>query len=442
MSGLLSSVGGIDSSLFQRPQSMKDMRSNQAPPVQKDPAPFASKPQQPAPSTQPTASSSYGFAYKGSQPSTANQVSPRPGPASQSSSRAGFSSQSKEATNSQLDALLGGSVIAKKGRYTILRGTSLASTRLATCWPDGAYVWASMRTGSVRICRPMREASKTGGLKVQRSQSGQPPQPLQRYEAASPPRAPTGEPSDLHQGLVYFQSASSVDHAGLDCNAQDLACVPAVTSPPQAAAVHDDLDNVFGLGNSFSSQQGKPQAAGPDDPFALFGGLGTTEQHKPVSQPPSAEDDILGGLSSSLGTPSKTLLCSEASDISAGSCLASIVKDISKSNAETMMRKTLRDLQAAHLPTSSNSNAALSGKPTRKMMACLPDPVPRAACKVAGHSTPLLAAATGVAWWGPNPLAVFPRSQAQLLLRCAYPTQHMCHDAKPVYCPCHRQSWP
>ena len=151
MSGLLSSVGGIDSSLFQRPQSMKDMRSNQAPPVQKDPAPSAPKPQQAALSTQPTASSSYGFAYKGSQPSTANHVSPRPGPASQSSSRAGFSSQSNESTNSQLDALLGGSVIAKKGRYTLLLRTSLDSVRLAMCRPYRADVRASTRAGS-QLC--------------------------------------------------------------------------------------------------------------------------------------------------------------------------------------------------------------------------------------------------------------------------------------------------
>ena len=202
--------------------------------------------------------------------------------------------------------------------------------------------------------------------------------------------------------------------------------MPAVSSPPQVAVVHDDLDNVFGPGKSFSSQQSKPRAAGADDPFALFGGLGITEQHKSVSQPPSAEDDILGGLSSSLGTPSNTLLCSEASDISTGCCLPSIVEDIPESSTETMMHKTSQDLQAAHLPTRSNINAALLEKPTCKMMACLPDPVPRAACKVAGHSAPLLAAATGVAWWGPNPLALFPRSQGQLLLRCVLPrTTHV-----------------
>ena len=136
MSGLLSSVGGIDSSLFQRPQSMRDMRSNQVPPAQKDPTPSAPKPQQAAPSTQPTATP-YGFAYKGSQPSTANQVSPRPGPASQSSSRAGFGSQSKESSNSQLDALLGGSVIAKKGRYTICRGPLLLQSGLRCVGPKG-----------------------------------------------------------------------------------------------------------------------------------------------------------------------------------------------------------------------------------------------------------------------------------------------------------------
>ena len=84
--------------------------------------------------------------------------------------------------------------------------------------------------------------------------------------------------------------------------------MPAVSSPPQADLVHDDLDNVFGPGKSFSSQQSKPQASGANDPFALFGGLGTTEQHRSVSQPPSAEDDLLGGLSSRLGASSKSTL--------------------------------------------------------------------------------------------------------------------------------------
>lgn len=109
MSSLLSNVGGIDSSLFQKPQSMRDMRP-QGSPVRKDAERPQSKtqlPQKPA-ETQP--------AYKSSPPLARSSERPSASAPSRPLKASNAHAQAPSDSNRQLDALLGGGVFSKAGR--------------------------------------------------------------------------------------------------------------------------------------------------------------------------------------------------------------------------------------------------------------------------------------------------------------------------------------
>ena len=103
MSNLLSDLGGIDPSLFQKRQAMRDMRAPPPSQAQSSQAPKPSpRPQQvpsnAAPQYQPTS-------YRGPVPQSAT---------AKSQSAVGSGQQADK--NSQLDALLGGGVFAKSNR--------------------------------------------------------------------------------------------------------------------------------------------------------------------------------------------------------------------------------------------------------------------------------------------------------------------------------------
>ena len=59
----------------------------------------------------------------------------------------------------------------------------------------------------------------------------------------------------------------------------------------------DDLDNMFGPAGGFTSLSPKTQAQTSEDPFALFGGLGTTQKASQGSNGGiQADDDLLAGF--------------------------------------------------------------------------------------------------------------------------------------------------
>ena len=115
MSGLLSNLGGIDSSLFQKPQSMKDMRTTQPMPAQQTSGigqnmSFQTASNKPSTSTYQSPGASQGQSAAG-RPSAGI-------PSSQSQLRDSGTKLGPKTgnANSQLDALLGDGLFAKKNR--------------------------------------------------------------------------------------------------------------------------------------------------------------------------------------------------------------------------------------------------------------------------------------------------------------------------------------
>lgn len=110
MFGLLSSVGGINSSRFQKPQAMKDQRGGQTSPVDKNST--VSQAQKP----------SRDYGSLGAQNSGKYSSSVERDPSKFSGhSQTASKSTSKGDANSQLDSLLEGDLFKKRSRYVIAK---------------------------------------------------------------------------------------------------------------------------------------------------------------------------------------------------------------------------------------------------------------------------------------------------------------------------------
>lgn len=104
MFSLLSSVGGIDSARFQKPQAMKDQRVGQVPSLDKSQAVAINS--RPNTNTRDTGS-------RTTQVHASGNAEP---PRSSSLPKAPAKEASRENTNSQLDSLLEGSFFNKRNR--------------------------------------------------------------------------------------------------------------------------------------------------------------------------------------------------------------------------------------------------------------------------------------------------------------------------------------
>lgn len=98
----------------------------------------------------------------------------------------------------------------------------------------------------------------------------------------------------------------------------------------------DDLDNVFGQRKSTPAQTSL-QPTG-DDPFALFGGLGTTQQAKQSPKAVYADDGLLGDFP---GPTGKRLicLCVHAKDCCSAFCSQSPCQLTAKNNGHQDMKQ-------------------------------------------------------------------------------------------------------
>lgn len=153
----------------------------------------------------------------------------------------------------------------------------------------------SQQTGARRLtsqllpCRPMRETAKPAQRAVEETNRPvEAPRPAPPATSTRQPQSKRESHLPVHCHRTFSSLVRRIEY-GVD-NAATTA---------YSGALSDDLDSVFGSSAAPSRQQ--KASAQSNDPFAVFGNLGTTEVAPSPSQRSSLDGEFLSDFTSSPG---------------------------------------------------------------------------------------------------------------------------------------------